>query len=664
VRTVGGVVAIVDGALVSIWDVEVPEPYKTVAAIMSELVKSGSIDNVVLHTERSVGTAKNFQQVTGLSGPGTDSGVITWNHFHINLPTSACAAKADIGPKLSDYRATHDVLKRGLEELTLDSVDTVLELIAQNSLYRGEESKFALEGFHGLLTRYAALPRDMGQEQDLFIWLHSTVASATNRIRNTAIGTLLIDLSAGAELEDAVRKFETSIMAPANYKRPTALVSKAMIEKARLKIDELGLASALERRYAVPEDVTVANVLFASRGKTTVLSGQRGGSKTLSANAAFSELTAAIAENPRSYDKVEEIGIEKFLTDVLPKSKGLEVLLENRHAGNLVSLVAPSDPTAERLFKWPNAFSWSYAGEMADSIKERVKRAGGSVTGDLCCRLAWDYEDDLDFHMKEPGGQSSSAAKWMGSGSGSNHIYYDNVRRLSASGGMLDLDANGRDGRKAEPAENIFYADRMKMAEGMYELIVNNYARRSTGVGFEAEVEFEGQTFHFTHDKAMRTSENITVAKIQFTRKDGFKIIESMPSTQSSKAIWGLKTQTFQKASMVMLSPNYWSNEVPGSSQASHAVDRLTGEWSGVGNKHWFFMLEGCANEGAARPFYNEMLRSDLEPHRKTLEMVGAKLRTDEATRQLSGIGFSSTKHDSLTVRVTGSIVRVLKVVF
>jgi hypothetical protein len=37
VRTVGGVVAIVDGALVSIWDVEVPEPYKTVAAIMSEL---------------------------------------------------------------------------------------------------------------------------------------------------------------------------------------------------------------------------------------------------------------------------------------------------------------------------------------------------------------------------------------------------------------------------------------------------------------------------------------------------------------------------------------------------------------------------------------------------------------------------------------------------
>ena len=63
----------------------------------------------------------------------------------------------------------------------------------------------------------------------------------------------------------------------------------------------------------------------------------------------------------------------------------------------------PVDPMAKTMFKWPNNFSWSYAGELADSIKERVKRAGGAVDGDLRCSLSWFNYDDLDLHLIEPG---------------------------------------------------------------------------------------------------------------------------------------------------------------------------------------------------------------------------------------------------------------------
>jgi hypothetical protein len=74
-----------------------------------------------------------------------------------------------------------------------------------------------------------------------------------------------------------------------------------------------------------------------------------------------------------------------------------------------------------------------------------------------------------------------------------------------------------------------------------------------------------------------------------------------------------------------MLSPNFWDSR-------------------DIGNKHYMFMLDGCKNDGSARGFYNEFLSAELETHRKTMEIVGARMRTDETDDQLSGLGFSSTQ--------------------
>jgi hypothetical protein len=684
IRTMGGVVAIIDGELTTIWDGERTGTfYDTVRERMAELVRSAVIDNIFLHTESSVGVEKTFQQLvagTKLSETVTQfekGGVLTWEHFHLHLPNAAVQRKDTIGSALAETRAAHDVLKRGLEELTLDSVDTVLELIAQNSLYRGEEHKFVLTEFRKLKVAYgvenAERPSgvdvgasvlkaadkmygmlgsrdvELDRARDLFVWDRSVaLPPAVVRIRNSAIGTLLIDLSADVDLTEAVRKFETSVMAPANYKRPTALVTKAMIEKARAKVEGLGYTSALERRYAHIDDITINNVLFADRTATKLHKD------------AFDALSAQVAENPRSYDRVTEVPIEKFLAEVMPKARSLELLVENCHVSNLVSLIAPVDPGAKGMFKWPNNFSWSYNGEVTDSIKERVKRAGGSVVGDLCCRLAWDYTDDLDFHMQEPGAPRLLGG-WL-SAQG-NHIYYGNVRQLSVNGGMLDLDANGCDGMKPEPAENIFYADKCTMAEGVYALSVHNYRRRDGGNGFEVEVEVGGATHSFVYDKPLRTTETVHVANIHYSRDAGFRVEALIPSTQTSKAVWGLHTQTFQKVNVVMLSPNYWGGAHVERDATNSDIARSLGDF-GVGNKHYFFMLEGCRNEGRARGFFNEFLSAELEPHRKTMEMVGAKMRTEEAERQLSGLGFSSTQRASVLCRVKGSVDRVVKVVF
>lgn len=94
---------------------------------------------------------------------------------------------------------------------------------------------------------------------------------------------------------------------------------------------------------------------------------------------------------------------------------------------------------------------------------------------------------------------------------------------------------------------------------------------------------------------------------------------------------------------MVMNSPNHWDGH-------------------GVGNKHVFFILEGCRQEGSARGFFNEFLLESLTPHRKVFEVLGSKMRVAPAERQLSGVGF--TYKQEVLCRVTGSFTRTIKIGF
>jgi hypothetical protein len=609
IRAVGDVVTIIDGQVTSIWDItsEIPA-YQAVAHAMATLVKSRPIANLFLHREPVAGTDKNFEEVV--------DHVLTWRHFFVNIPPQFVCKGIEIGPRLSESRAAHDVLHRSLTELTDDAVNTVLELIAQNSLYRGEEHRHTLEKFRTLKSSFNALPV---VNHDAFVWqMLDTTPGPVAKIRNTSIGTLLIDLSTGVDLEEAVRKFE-SVVAPANYKRPTALVTQAMVEKARKTLEDLNLVSALERRYARLEDINVNDILFADRSARKVLSGD-----------VFDSLATRPAV-PKNLNKEEEVPIETFIREILPRAKTVELFLENRHSGNLVSLIAPANPTANNLFKWDNRFSWSYNGDLADSIKERVKRAGGNVTGEVLCRLAWYNYDDLDLHMKEPSGYE---------------IYFGNRLSTSPSGGKLDVDMNAGSGTTREPVENIFYARRTTMHAGMYGLAVHNFRKRETiDVGFEVEFDYQGETQRFAYAKALRDGETVPVLLFKYSHDSGIQVVSSLPSTVASKTLWGLKTQEFQRVNLCLLSPNYWSDR-------------------GVGNKHYFFMLEGCRNDGQARGFFNEFLKDELTVHRKVIEMVGAKMRTEESAHQLSGLGFSSTQRNHVLTRIKGTFTRTIKIIF
>ena len=98
-------------------------------------------------------------------------------------------------------------------------------------------------------------------------------------------------------------------------------------------------------------------------------------------------------------------------------------------------------------------------------------------------------------------------------------------------------------------------------------------------------------------------------------------------------AVWGISTETFVPVSTVLLSPNHWHGQA-------------------IGNKHYLFVLEGCASDEPARGIYNEYLIPALDKHRKVFELVGAKTKVAPSDDQLSGLGFSSTKPAVVTVRL------------
>jgi hypothetical protein len=217
--------------------------------------------------------------------------------------------------------------------------------------------------------------------------------------------------------------------------------------------------------------------------------------------------------------------------------------------------------------------------------------------------------------------------------------------------GQLDVDMNAGFGRSRTPVENIFYPDRRRMKEGVYQLEVHNFNKReSIDVGFEVEFDWLGDVTRITCDRGVANNERVAVVRFKYTHEKGVEIVEINNQLKQDGAgvpgqtVWGITTRQFHKVKAMMLSPNYW-NDV------------------GVGNKHLFLMLEGCATDEKARGFLNEFLRPELNPHRKVFEALGAKMMVDPVPDQLSGLGFSSTKHDSFVCRIHGSFTRMIRVV-
>lgn len=622
IKTIGNAVVIKDNKITTIWDFKTNDStYQPVLNALSAFIKAHAVTDVYVSKVKRIGTLQNYEEM--------ENGVMhEWTHFFLELPnkfvnTTSCS----IGEIKGDFRDTKNVFKRSLDDIDMESLDTVIELINSNTLYRGQEWKNSLIKFRRYKEEYDKLKTD--KKKNLFAWEQSVkVGKIIGRIRNHSIGTLLVDLSNGMDLDTAVRNYE-KIVAPSNYKRPKEIFTKKMLEEAKNTITELGYMDSLGRRFATLDDITVNNILFSNKDSAKRIQG---------VNDIFGEMEKEVTVKPKKFSKVEEISVDRFISDILPSAKEVEVYLENKHSNNMVSLIAPEHKNAKTMFKWDNNFGWAYAGNVTDSIKEKVKLAGGKVDGDLRFSIQWNEDGgdncDLDAHCKE---SAYGYAYEIAFGSAKKPYF-------SPTKGQLDVDIISPDGEVA--VENITWADRKTMKPGKYLFFVHQYSGMAKK-GFRAEIEFDGQIFSFDYNKRMRTDENVSVAEVVLDSNGVFTIKELIPSSAvSSKEIWNLKSNQFVPVSVIMYSPNYWNGQ------------------NGIGHKHYFFMLKDCLNPETPNGFYNEFLNNELLKHKRVLAALGSKMSVNKVEEQLSGIGFSATKRDELVVKVKGNTERVLKIKF
>lgn len=576
IRNAGNVVSINNGKYESIFDInDLDYPYDVVAKSMVEYLKTCDIKSVFASKLESIG--KEY----------TLSDTRKWDHFYCTVPSRHLFGST--AEYKGDMQTRFNVFKRGVETISKDSIDTVLELIDQAVLYKGDEFKQKLLDFKLLLNNYNG--------SDVFLW--ENLYNHSSAIRNSVIGTLLTDISEGMDTESAVKSFEQKV-APANYKRPKALITQRMIDSALKDIDKLGYRESLSRRHAEISDISVNDVLFADRSITPLM------------RDSLKDVLMTQAKPDKS-KFTKDVGIDSFINYILPTASSIEILFSNKHTSNLVSMTAQINSAAKNLFKWNNGFAWSYNGDVTDSIKERVRKAGGNVDSKLRISLSWFNVDDLDIHCVDPSGRV---------------INYTN------KSGVLDVDMNiNRDTAKTDAVENLSWHNPIN---GNYRIKVDNFTKRTKNdVGFEIEVATENDSYTYTYP--LEVSGVKDYLNVSYT--DGVVSVTALNQNISdigkSREVWNLSTEKFVKVSAVCLSPNYWGDNKSG-------------------NKHYMFIMDNCKNPDSVRGIYNEYLNEKLHKHKKVLEVLGSKTKSEYTNEQLSGLGFSSTVRNEVQIKVDG----------
>ncbi|MBQ7927582.1 MAG: hypothetical protein IJ287_02380 [Methanobrevibacter sp.] len=582
----------------------IPE-YQDVFNTLDEFLKTKSVENIFLHDSYSVGVFRSFAEYDGEFDEN--------HHFYLDLPDKFYAETDELPSMLGDAATQRKLLEDTLNAISIEAVDTVLELVYSNNLYRSNQWKDTLEELKDVLGEFNAL--DSKCDLNNWLWKKSALLPRNIvHIKNTSMGTMLLNIAGGMSLDEAVLSYE-KITDPTRYQRPKAVYSPEMLEDAERKVTQLGYIDSLPRRFARLEDISINNVLFANRNVRSVLAG-----------GIFEELKRNASRKVHDFRSVSEISLDDFIANVLPNAQEISLYVDLKFKNNFVSLISPLNSHAPSMFHWDNPYSWTYENNITDSImKDLVKKMGGDVDVDLRFSIQWNDgikwdKNDLDAHSTEPNG----------------HEIYFNDMKSRKTGGWLDVDIiNPEEGKIA--VENIQYKNKSRMIEGEYVFRVHQYNYRGGDEGFKAEVEFDGKIYSFDYPHKLSQNEFVEVAKVEF--KNGKFTLTDLLSDITHYTDcnhWNVPLGEFVPVSLICYSPNYWNGNE-------------------FGNKHIFFMLKDCINDTNPSGWFNEYLKNELHPHRKVMEAMSSKIRVEDTENQLSGIGFSLGKlgERKITVKVT-----------
>lgn len=643
IRRYGNIVALDENyEIVTLFDFDIEGEYSDTVKELSKRIKKSKIKDVFFETYQElnslpyekcskhnehfilglVDNVKTYTEEEALKfGKVEPNETRIFKHIHLRLPKEFVDFSGDsIATIKETHRSNREVFNRGMVEIPLATLELVRDLIIQGSILNAESHKHKIVKMIPFKDEFDKLS---SKQKDNWSWEKSRNLPYA-KFKNELIGKLCTDIALGVDLNKACLTWN-KLADKANYMRAVAPFTERQKQATMTLVKEKGYTESFNRKHATKQDVDIENLKHINNGDGKI-----------EEVSIFDNLkpTKANQHKKAQFDNIDEIGIDKFMTDILPSCTKIEAYLENRHDNHMVNMVTSVDRNSKHMFNYTNNFSLDYNGNLAGKsmIKETVKSKGGKVDGVLRFSIMWAEGDgdnsDLDLHCIEPDGLE---------------IYFSN-KKNNRTGGNLDVDITQPLSQMSKGAvENITYPNKSKMPDGVYKLFVRQFAERNSK-GFKAEIEIEGEIYTYECNRVIKNKSNIQVAEV--TLKNGvFSIKHILKESNTSKTIYNLETKKFHTVNLMCLSPNHWGE-------------------NNVGDKHYLFMLDKCKNDNHTRSYHIENFNSELTSSRKVLEPLALTIMLDPADEQLAGIGYNATVRDELIVKLHGTFKRIVKIKF
>lgn len=571
--------------------------------------------------------------------------VYTFHHFYVDLPKKfVLTGSESIGTYLSIKNSLHQVFVKGLN-IPLETLQVVSELMAQGSLLRADLYKYKVDEFISIKEEYDNLEGST-LSKDNWTWKRFSDIPFAG-FANELIGTTCLDLAEGKNINVVQKEFNIRVDS-ANYMKAKPAITERQKQDAAKWIEENGYTESFKRRFATLDDALNGSINEVIH--TNISKSKKAPASNLFANVKTVNSGVLSRHKKAEFNEIQTVDIETFINSILPNSKSIQVFLENSFSSNLVTMTTAIDPSCKSIFKWSdNHFSWTYNGNLAarSNLTQAVISKGGRVDGVLRFTHSWNELEPndslMDLHVFMPGNNGPTRKICDAYGGNTNRVGW-NRRDDPTSGGVQDVDYTSPAPIGYIPVENITFPSLNKLKDGKYRCMIHNWNKRTTNGRGKAEIAFNGELYEYIYP-ATEDKEWVDVATV--TLDNGQWSIEHHlePVGATSSTMWGLDTNQFHKVNLISLSPNYWGDNK-------------------IGNKHYFFFLEGCHSDQPMRSFHIENLNGELLAHRKVLEVYGMTDKLEPTTKQLAGLGFTDDSKETLIVKVEGSFKRVVRVRF
>lgn len=347
----------------AMWNFKCPEFFVRAYYAVREAISKSKITGIFIPESKKLGI------------PRTND----WTHMHVDVPKKIIyknklkTAFQEAAEKKEDFR----MLMRAIQNYKLSTVETAVNLLRSDTLYRGEKTLGIAEWFLEVKQLLEIHKKPSSVNVTNLIWVKvATAPAGFCHISSSMIGTLLDDIEAGYNYEDIKRRFDEK-MNPTKYQRPQAAPSVGNVKRAEEIIAKLGLENSLKRRYARYGDIRTMMWKPRSVMENGISAGIFAGIKTKE---------SLMKNDPAIVPRATKMTWEKFQRTVLPIAKKIE--LKTKYGrDSYAALVTAEYPDAPPIILWDdeslrNPFSWYlYSG---GSLANRWNLNGGTyveVTG-------------------------------------------------------------------------------------------------------------------------------------------------------------------------------------------------------------------------------------------------------------------------------------------